>query len=81
MAEQYCRWDDKMKIISLRFSNVMVSDFFFAKCSRPVAYLSLALFEFEQLPKDYAEFESFQDDPMKRFWNVSLSFGHETICS
>lgn len=44
MAEQYARWDPETKIISLRFSNVM-------------------------LPSEYANFESWQDDPMKRYWN------------
>lgn len=44
IAEQYARWDPEVKIISLRFSNVM-------------------------LPQEYATFESWQDDPKKRYWN------------
>jgi len=44
MAEQYCRWDPSTKIISLRFSNVM-------------------------LPEEYKTFESWQEDPMARYWN------------
>jgi nucleoside-diphosphate-sugar epimerase len=44
MAEQFCRWDPETKIISMRFSNVM-------------------------LESEYKDFESWQDDPMKRFWN------------
>ncbi|CAD0114986.1 unnamed protein product [Aureobasidium uvarum] len=44
LAEQYARWDPEAKIISLRFSNVM-------------------------LPEEYKTFESWQDDPMKRYWN------------
>lgn len=44
VAEEYCRWDPKAKIVSLRFSNVM-------------------------LPEEYRNFESWQDDPKKRFWN------------
>ena len=45
MAEQYCRWDDGLKIVGLRFSNIME-------------------------PKDYAAFESFQDDLKARKWNL-----------
>ncbi|OQO05907.1 hypothetical protein B0A48_10003 [Cryoendolithus antarcticus] len=44
IAEQYTRWDPTLKIISLRFSNVM-------------------------LPQEYESFESWQDDPKKRYWN------------
>lgn len=44
MAEQYTRWDPELKIISLRFSNVM-------------------------LESEYANFESWQEDPKLRFWN------------
>jgi nucleoside-diphosphate-sugar epimerase len=44
-AEQFCRWDPKLKIIGLRFSNIMEE-------------------------KDYANFESWQDDPQKRKWNL-----------
>jgi len=45
MAEEYARWDPHTKIISLRFSNIM-------------------------LEHEYKDFESWQDDPMKRYWNV-----------
>lgn len=45
MAEQYCRWDPTLKIISLRFSNVM-------------------------LPEEYKTFESWQEDPKIRLFNV-----------
>jgi len=45
MAEQYARWDPEVKIISLRFSNVM-------------------------LPHEYAAFESWQEDPKARYWNL-----------
>lgn len=43
MAEQYVRWDPELKVVSLRFSNVMA-------------------------PGDYADFEAWQDDPLKRSW-------------
>ena len=45
MAQQFCRWDPTLKIIGLRYSNIME-------------------------PEDYARFASFQDDPMKRKWNL-----------
>jgi nucleoside-diphosphate-sugar epimerase len=45
LAQQYVTWDPSTKIVSLRFSNVM-------------------------LPEDYAQFESWQDDPSKRQWNA-----------
>lgn len=45
IAEEYTRWDPKAKIVSLRFSNVM-------------------------LPQEYANFESWQDDPKLRYWNA-----------
>ncbi|GBE87497.1 hypothetical protein SCP_1101740 [Sparassis crispa] len=45
MADQYCRWDPTTKIISLRFSNVL-------------------------LPEDYARFESWQNNPKVRRWNL-----------
>lgn len=45
VADEYCRWDPTAKIVSLRFSNVM-------------------------LPNEYANFETWQDDPKKRFWNA-----------
>ena len=44
-AEQFCRWDDSLSIIGLRFSNVMD-------------------------PSEYPGFEAFQDDAMKRKWNL-----------
>ena len=45
IAEEYTRWDPSAKIVSLRFSNVM-------------------------LPQEYGNFESWQDDPMLRYWNA-----------
>ena len=45
MAAQLCRWDPELKMIGLRFSNVM-------------------------RPADYAAFPSFQDDAVKRKWNL-----------
>ncbi len=45
MAIQLVRWDPELKIIGLRFSNVMD-------------------------PEDYAEFPSFDDDALKRKWNL-----------
>ncbi len=45
MAGQFCRWDPSLKMIGLRFSNVMY-------------------------PEDYAEFPSFDADPMLRKWNL-----------
>jgi nucleoside-diphosphate-sugar epimerase len=45
MAKQFCRWDPTLKIIGLRYSNIME-------------------------PEDYARFASFQDDPVKRKWNL-----------
>ncbi len=45
LADQYTQWDPEAKIVSLRFSNVM-------------------------LPTDYAQFESWQSDPLKRSWNA-----------
>lgn len=45
LAEQYVRWDPALKVVSLRFSNVMT-------------------------PTDYADFEAWQDDPVKRSWNA-----------
>lgn len=45
MAAQFCRWDKDLRIVGLRFSNVMY-------------------------PEDYAAFESFDSDPMKRKWNL-----------
>lgn len=45
MSEQYCRWDQDLKIVSLRFSNVMTL-------------------------KDYESFESWQEDPHARVFNV-----------
>ncbi len=44
-AEQFCRWDDSLSIIGLRFSNVID-------------------------PSEYPGFEDFQDDAMKRKWNL-----------
>lgn len=44
LADEYARWQPDAKLISLRFSNVM-------------------------LESEYAGFEEWQDDPMKRFWN------------
>lgn len=45
VAEQYTRWNPDAKIVSLRFSNVM-------------------------LPQEYANFESWQEDPSLRYWNA-----------
>lgn len=45
MAAQFCRWDPELKMIGLRFSNVMH-------------------------PEDYAEFASFDEDPMVRKFNL-----------
>jgi nucleoside-diphosphate-sugar epimerase len=45
IAEEYTRWDPTAKIVSFRFSNVM-------------------------LPAEYANFESWQDDPQLRYWNA-----------
>lgn len=45
MAAQFCRWDKDLRMVGLRFSNVMY-------------------------PEDYADFESFDSDPMKRKWNL-----------
>jgi UDP-glucose 4-epimerase len=45
MAAQFCRWNPRLKMIGLRFSNVMD-------------------------PEDYAEFPSFDADPMLRKWNL-----------
>lgn len=45
MAAQFCRWDKDLRIVGLRFSNVMY-------------------------PEDYAAFESFDSDPLKRKWNL-----------
>ncbi len=45
MAAQLCRWDPAMKMIGLRFSNVME-------------------------PADYAQFPSFDADPLLRNWNL-----------
>lgn len=45
LARQLCRWDPELKMIGLRFSNVMY-------------------------PEDYAEFPSFDADPMLRKWNL-----------
>ena len=45
MAAQLCRWEPRLKMIGLRFSNVMY-------------------------PEDYAEFPSFDADPMLRKWNL-----------
>jgi nucleoside-diphosphate-sugar epimerase len=45
MALQLCRWEPRLKMIGLRFSNVMY-------------------------PEDYAEFPSFDADPMLRKWNL-----------
>ncbi|NMO53865.1 NAD(P)-dependent oxidoreductase [Actinoplanes sp. TBRC 11911] len=45
MAAQFCRWNPRLKMIGLRFSNVMD-------------------------PEDYAEFPSFDADPMRRKWNL-----------
>jgi len=45
MARHFCRWDPAMKIISLRFSNVMLTE-------------------------DYAQFPEFDDDPVRRKWNL-----------
>ena len=45
MAGQLCRWDPRLKMVGLRFSNVMD-------------------------PEDYAEFPSFDADPMLRKWNL-----------
>src|ERR1700742_191611 len=45
MAAQFCRWDPRLKMIGLRFSNVMA-------------------------PADYAEFPSFDADPLLRKWNL-----------
>ncbi len=45
MAAQFCRWDRDLRMVGLRFSNVMY-------------------------PEDYAAFESFDSDPLKRKWNL-----------
>jgi nucleoside-diphosphate-sugar epimerase len=45
MARQFCRWDPELKMIGLRFSNVME-------------------------PADYAQFPSYDDDPLLRRWNL-----------
>jgi nucleoside-diphosphate-sugar epimerase len=45
MAKQFCRWNPDLKIIGLRFSNVME-------------------------PSDYAAFPAFDQDPLKRKWNL-----------
>jgi UDP-glucose 4-epimerase len=45
MAAQFCRWNPALKMIGLRFSNVME-------------------------PADYAEFPSFDADPLLRKWNL-----------
>jgi nucleoside-diphosphate-sugar epimerase len=45
MARQLCRWDPQLKMVGLRFSNVMY-------------------------PEDYAEFPSFDADPLSRKWNL-----------
>jgi nucleoside-diphosphate-sugar epimerase len=45
MARQFCRWEPRLKMIGLRFSNVMY-------------------------PEDYAEFPSFDADPVLRKWNL-----------
>ena len=45
MAAQLCRWEPRLKMIGLRFSNVMA-------------------------PADYAEFPSFDADPLLRKWNL-----------
>jgi nucleoside-diphosphate-sugar epimerase len=45
MAAQFCRWNRELKMIGLRFSNVME-------------------------PSDYADFPSFDADPLLRSWNL-----------
>jgi nucleoside-diphosphate-sugar epimerase len=45
MAAQFCRWNPELKMIGLRFSNVMQ-------------------------PSDYADFPSFDADPLLRSWNL-----------
>lgn len=45
MADQFCRWDPTLKVISLRFSNIMEAH-------------------------DYARFDSWQQDPKVRKWNL-----------
>lgn len=60
LAEQYVRWDPELKVISLRFSNVMALG-------------------------DYADFESWQNDPLKRSWQgrpifFSLLFSSSSPC-
>jgi len=45
MAAQFCRWNPELKMIGLRFSNVME-------------------------PSDYADFPSFDADPLLRSWNL-----------
>jgi nucleoside-diphosphate-sugar epimerase len=45
MAAQFCRWDPTLKMVGLRFSNVMYVE-------------------------DYKAFPSFDNDPMKRKWNL-----------
>jgi nucleoside-diphosphate-sugar epimerase len=45
MARHFCRWDPALKMIGLRFSNVME-------------------------PADYAQFPSFDADPLIRKWNL-----------
>jgi nucleoside-diphosphate-sugar epimerase len=45
MAHHFCRWDPQLKMVGLRFSNVME-------------------------PDDYAQFPSFDRDPLLRRWNL-----------
>ncbi|MDQ3617053.1 MAG: NAD(P)-dependent oxidoreductase [Actinomycetota bacterium] len=45
MAGQLCRWEPELKMVGLRFSNVMY-------------------------PEEYAQFPSFDADPMLRKWNL-----------
>ena len=45
MAAQFCRWDPALKMVGLRFSNVMYVE-------------------------DYKAFPSFNNDPLKRKWNL-----------
>lgn len=47
MAGEYSRWDPDTKIMSLRFSNVI-------------------------LPEDYANFETWQNDPKVRKWKCVM---------
>lgn len=56
IAEEYTRWDPAAKIVSLRFSNVM-------------------------LPAEYGNFESWQDDPMLRYWNAWGYIGKSSLYS